>query len=819
MITKRALIAGCLFLLAGSNAFAETVTAPAVPQPSQAGDIVGIIVQKTTTGGYLTFGHVFKVGALQPTDTLVARLGTTNLPVQLDVKAKHADGSVRHAALTFSVATISGSAPVMLAKGSAPPPATQAPTPPALIAAGYDVRTTLSGEVVSAATTLGKVTNPPTWLNGPLVREWRVTAPAQGGKLKVTFDVRAYADGSTLTDVIYDNSWFFQGGKANLTYDVTINQGTSQLANWPGVKHYLYAKWMYPVGQSAGNVQYDLPYLIDTGAIPRYDISLGISKPVPAPGPFAPLSTANVTTYMPGTGAREDIGPQPSWVARWIVGQDKDARDAMMANSLASGAVPWHLTDESTGQYLDLIKYKDFWFDGRNQSSIIPANGYGPPADGPEGNKFTPDLAHMPDLNYTPYLITGSHYQLDLMQAEGSYGVFSSLSGYFLPGTEAFAQQAHLFCASLQQQRAFAWGLRSLAEAAYLTPDNDPLKAAFLTTLDVNLQALVKYHITDKAQAAYGAIDGFLLPKDGDQIAPWQQNYIITSLARVVEFGLGTVSSNASQMLTYMTQHSAGYFTNGNNGFPQVDGAAYWLYVTAAGAGQRDGGCSRSNDACPSPPGKPRTTGVPHNTWAKYYNDNVARGAIVPVTDGLLPSYPTYVGGGYPAIARSAMADLYVLTKSDKAKAAHDYLTQGMKDAFVADNNKSMDDAYRADPIWLLSLAGATPVPPQPEPPQPEPPVLPEFPSVKLTAKPGLIQNGQSVVLTWSSTDATTCSGSGFTTAAVSGSVIVKPGRKATYALTCRNAIAESPEVTVKIGIVSTAPKVPTEIVAEAGAQ
>ena len=45
-----------------------------------------------------------------------------------------------------------------------------------------------------------------------------------GGKLKVAFDIRAYADGTTTTDVIFENSWMFSPGKTNLVYDVAINQ-------------------------------------------------------------------------------------------------------------------------------------------------------------------------------------------------------------------------------------------------------------------------------------------------------------------------------------------------------------------------------------------------------------------------------------------------------------------------------------------------------------------------------------------------------------------------------------------------------------------
>ena len=48
-----------------------------------------------------TFGQVFPVGALNATDGLAAKLADgTVLPLQVDVKATHANGSVRHAIIS-----------------------------------------------------------------------------------------------------------------------------------------------------------------------------------------------------------------------------------------------------------------------------------------------------------------------------------------------------------------------------------------------------------------------------------------------------------------------------------------------------------------------------------------------------------------------------------------------------------------------------------------------------------------------------------------------------------------------------------------------
>jgi hypothetical protein len=59
-------------------------------------------------------------------------------------------------------------------------------------------------------------------------------------------------------------------------------------------------------------------------------------------------------------------------------------------------------------------------------------------------------------------------------------------------------------------------------------------------------------------------------------------------------------------------------------------------------------------------------------------------------------------------------------------------------------------------------------------------------PTATLTANPTLISNGQSSTLTWSSTNATSCTGTNFSTGnATSGSAIVSPSATTTYSISC----------------------------------
>jgi hypothetical protein len=63
--------------------------------------------------------------------------------------------------------------------------------------------------------------------------------------------------------------------------------------------------------------------------------------------------------------------------------------------------------------------------------------------------------------------------------------------------------------------------------------------------------------------------------------------------------------------------------------------------------------------------------------------------------------------------------------------------------------------------------------------------VPPPVPTATLAANPKSIAAGQSSTLTWSSTNAASCTGGGFTAAATSGSVIVAPAVTTAYSITC----------------------------------
>src|SRR5207248_1618813 len=173
----------------------------------------------------------------------------------------------------------------------------------------------------------------------------------------------------------------------------------------------------------------------------------------------------------------------------------------------------------------------------------------GGPQIGINGDSWTPETAHQPDLNYLPYLTSGSHYQLELLQAQADfstysvwgYGVAFDSTGTVPTGFASFFNNAN-FGSNGNQVRAVAWSLREVAEAAYLTPDGDPMKAYFTNELNIALNGLVQQYIVDNQNGRYGQLNGFVNPPAKTGV-DYTEDYVAMSLGLIAGMNIPQASS------------------------------------------------------------------------------------------------------------------------------------------------------------------------------------------------------------------------------------------------------------------------------------
>jgi len=657
--------------LAAEFTLSGAIHAPAVTQPYNPGDVVGLQVQNNTDHAdgpqIVTFGHAFATDEVPAGTQLVALVNGQQIPAQVDVKATNTDGSVRFAVITLAPAIAAhGAVDVMLAKGT--PAARPDVQVSSVLQHGYDLQLHLTMHnsdgtttpiTINAANVLAQTLQngtAQTWLDGPLANEVRVTAPINQ-YLTATFDIRAQADGSVHTDVTVGSNTTYTTGNHTFVYDVQITEGGAVAFGASGVHQYPHSDWHQEVrsnGQPDAHVVFDINHLIETGAIPAYDTSIGINSSKIdsyvnslAAAKTGPLGNALVQTNMPEAGGRPDIGPNTTWAATYLVSQDQRAESVMLANANAAGSIPWHFYDEATGQPVKITDHPNVWLDSRAGGPDTPADPIYPADSG-----WNIDTSHQPALVYVPYLVTGSHYYLDELKMQAAYCLAS-----YNPAYRGYADGN----VDIDQVRAKAWTLRTLADAAYITPDSDPLKAYFVQKLDSNLTEFVQKYVVGGAMDSAGQVEGWIPGAyEPGIIAPWQEDFVAMTLNGIGQMGF----QKANDLLAWMDNFESGRFLNADNGFEPLHGPAY-------------------NYDTYDP-----TTGQLFSTWQQVYQATF--GSSAPPTQ--LDGYPDWAGG-YAAIAKAALASIISATGSPKAREAYD---------FVVRHTPKMPADYANDPTWSV---------------------------------------------------------------------------------------------------------------------
>ena len=642
-----------------------------VPQAQGAGAVVGLTLQNASATALaariISFGQTFAADAVPAGQKLYAIINGVQVAVQMDVKTTYADGSVKMALLTLQQPALAAnaSANVMLTLGGASSgqtalniaaltnPATYN-TVVALALHNADGSTTpLSynvGKLLQQALASGGVSY---WQQGPLATQVRFDVPV-AGSMHLTFDVTLFADGSTATDVGFNNDIAMSASGGTVTYDATITQNGAVAFQQAGITEYQYQTWnqiIYSNGAPQVNVQQDIAALERTGAIQNYDLSAGVSNQLIATeaaklgsATYGVLGSGDITQYMPQTGGRPDIGVQPQWVTAWLMTQNATAAQYALAQAGFAGSVPWSFYDPTTGGQVTLTSYPTIWDDPRAAQNGMTSLTQSPAA--PSLSGWTPDPAHEPDLTYVAYMMTGDRVYLDQLNAEATYDEI-----YDTPWDRNYAQG--IVANSHDQVRQQAWSLREVVEAAAANPNGSAMKAYFTQLATNNIQ----YLLAETQTLNEGQLSGWLPGTyGGGTVAPWEQDFLATSIGMAAGLGI----AGATQLLAWETNFIAGLFLNGANGFLPTDGANYNLELMDP------------------------TTGLAYTTWAQAGAATAAAGES---GNGVMSTNLDYI-----AAARAALADSITYTGSPLAMQAYGWLAA----------NGPLGTALQSDPTYNI---------------------------------------------------------------------------------------------------------------------
>ncbi|MES2887655.1 MAG: hypothetical protein V4739_06540 [Pseudomonadota bacterium] len=554
---------------------------PAVPVAQADGELVGLQIQNTSAVEQAThrfsFAQVFRPAQLQTANSLVAHIGGKAYQAQADTLATWPDGSVKLASITLATPPLCAGAtvPVMLAKTTATYPTFRTEAVDlAKLPLSLTVNLAFTGgpyagtrEVdLGAALKASLSNNPDVWLKGPLATQARIDVPLAGGSLHLTADVTAYADGTLTADVQFNNDLTTvlpQSGRVNpqgalppLQYDATVNLQGRSFA-YPGLRQLQYTDWHVVVGSldtpattAASrrlpllNVQHDLAHLQRSGAVMPYDRTTGVaneSQPGNALSLIAnvrgradfglPLTANGVTPYMPMTGGRADIGYTTLWNTVWLLTQDARAASVGLAQSDTSGAIPWNhkLTN---GHWLTPGDHPSIWLDGRGGPHGF-TDGIANTAD---RSNWATDGAHQPNLNYVPYLATGSRWNLDRLNAQAAVALSGSWPGNRCRPTPCASPREALVLNGGDEVRHQAWGMREVQQAAFIGKPGSFEHTYFNKVVQDNWN----YARSQQARlmAAGGQVYGhYGLASYSEGMRLWQQDYLTGVAAQGAQMG------------------------------------------------------------------------------------------------------------------------------------------------------------------------------------------------------------------------------------------------------------------------------------------
>jgi hypothetical protein len=545
----------------------------------------------------VTFGQVFVQGEIGANQSVTGTLGDgTPLGLQIDAKARHADGSLRHAVISAVLPQlVAGQAQtiklVKTAAYTANPPATALSD---LLNGGFDanVNVNIAGTIYSAsAATLLNGGTSTRWLAGPHVNEWIVGAPLKtaGGvehpHLAARFAIRSYAgNNKAKVDVVLENGWAYEPSPQDFTYNVQISVAGQNVYSKNSLTHYHHARWRKSFWWGTApqaHIRHNIAYLIASKAVPNYDQSVTISDSALTAlrtsynaSPIEPMGNGIATAYMPTTGGRPDIGLIPGWGAMTILSMDRRAKDVMLGMGDLSGSWPTHYRDKVTGKPISLVDYPRMTLypaSSDSYNSVAGRQEAMPTCTTVCNNSNVADTAHEPAFNFLPYLLTGDYYYLEELMFYSMWNVGAGNPVY---------RQFEKGLVYSDQVRAQAWTLRNIADAAYVLPDDEPMKAHFASILNANLAWFNTTYTNNIGANPFGALtNGYAYSYNSETgIAPWQDDFFTSVIGHAAERGF----AGAPELLQWKAKFPVGRMTA--PGYCWILGSAYALNLRPTNA-------------------------------------------------------------------------------------------------------------------------------------------------------------------------------------------------------------------------------------------
>jgi hypothetical protein len=558
-----------------------------------------------------------------------ASIDGTPLLTQCDVKNRWPDGSLKYAIVSFVVPRLPAKNSVVVSfsnqsSGNNTGYLNQAQ----MLDPAFDFEATvqMTGPTVQTVSARKMLSNGAFryWLEGPIL-----TAVIIEDRTPARAYDNDFGDGSKALHPIYE-AWFYpQSHKVQVGYTVENTWASSHSAvdahdetyslslsaGWtspqtvftnPRFTHIGLSRWHKTIWVDgdplAIRVDHNVKYLVQTRAIPNYDTSLVVSPNLIASKHSSWVNSSHllqggskgIGNYDKGLdagGAADWLGPMDTWDVIYLLTMDDRMLAASLGNADLAGRLPWHFREADThagsGHFFDATDTGSVDTFGRvvsinarqqvTLSDLTPNQCSNDTLDDISLNSVTTDgwgghlsRGHIPDVGYIPYLFSGQYYYLEELQYEAAYIVGNKI-GCYAP-TLGYPRQGNAGYLNDSELRGDAWGFRTLAYAAFISPDGLPEKAYFEDKLNNNIalwegrRELALTQATRQKHWDFGhnlqrdpqgnsSIGSWMdrsaefiqppLKSDGSLLSaasPWEEGFMVYSLGVARDFGYDTGS-------------------------------------------------------------------------------------------------------------------------------------------------------------------------------------------------------------------------------------------------------------------------------------
>lgn len=490
------------------------------------------------------------------------------------------------------------------------------------------------------------------WIAGPQMSSWIFRKPiGSDPHLVAWLEVRLYAGGAVEVLPWIENGYLNVAGpiNKNAVYAFTLG-GTQRFSGSIDLPSHcrtvltsgtVLSHWL---GAAVDVIAtHDKGYLQASQLVPAYRAKVLATAPAwtSLAKTYTPLQQSDYSPEMGMTGYHGAIGLLPEWDVLYLASNDVRAYAGVIINGYSAGRFGTHYRDETTLRPLKFSSYPNLVANGGSSTGISDTGGstrntYTPTVSGTR--PATWDTPHHPSVGFTAYLLTGRFYFMEEVQFCATTNYLKTTDSTRLFGSGVIKSS------SANTTRGAAWAIRTLAQAACVTPDDDTaLRTEFIGSLAANVDFYHAYYVA-KPTNTQGIVEPFVnyAPGSGTYTtATWQEDFFTAATGYALALDAGMPAASRTKLAAFFAWKAQSVVGRLGGG-----GANEYLYCDAA-----------TYTMAIAPTEKPDfATGVGpwYATWGDVYK--ATKGGVNPGVGGALrggsfPDATSYWGNLQPAIA------------------------------------------------------------------------------------------------------------------------------------------------------------------------